>query len=341
MFRFASPQYLYLLLLIPALMLLFAAVAMQRRRRLARFGNPEIMALLTPDSSRWRPRFKSLLMLCAVGSLAIAASRPQLGSKLHEQKAQGVEMMFVVDVSNSMLAEDFEPNRLERTKYAINRLFEGMDQDRAGLIAFAGDATVQLPITSDFRMAAAFVNRLSPNLVGEQGTSIATALDLALLSFSEQSKASKVIILVTDGESHEDNAIAAAERAKAQGVKIFTIGIGTPEGAPISIDGEFIKDEQGNMVVTKLNEEMLEQIATISEGGYLKATKQDIGLSEVIRTINDLEKGELSTVKFEEYNELYQYFLALAILLLMMEFYIMERRSKVLSRFNIFNEDKQ
>ncbi len=336
MFRFANPQYLYFLAIIPLLILLFAGVALARRKRIARFGNPEIMELLMPDTSHWRPRLKSTLLLCAFASLIFAAARPQLGSKLREESSQGVEMMFVVDVSNSMLAEDFEPNRLERTKYAINRLFEGMEQDRAGLIAFAGEASVQLPITSDFRMATAFVNRLSPSSVSTQGTSVAKALDLALLSFSEQSKASKVIILVTDGESHEDNAIAAAERAKAMGVKIFTIGIGTPEGAPISIDGEFIKDQQGAMVVSKLNEEMLESIAEISEGGYIKATKQDIGLAEVIKTINELEKGELSMVKFEEYNELYQYLIALALLLLSMEFYIMERRSKLLSRFNIF-----
>ncbi len=338
MFRFAYPQFLYLLLIIPALVAIYAVVSLRTRRRLARFASPEIVAFLAPEASRWRPRLKRLIIIVALSSLIVAAARPQLGSKLREQTAQGVEMMFVVDVSNSMLAEDFEPNRLERTKYAITRLFEGMQQDRAGLIAFAGDASVQLPITSDFRMAAAFVNRLSPNLVGEQGTSIATALDLALLSFSEQSKASKVIILITDGESHEDNAIATAQRAAAQGVKIFTIGIGTPEGAPISIDGDFIKDEQGNMVVTKLNEQMLEQIAQISEGGYVKATKQDIGLSEVIRTINELEKGELSMVKFEEYNELFQYLIAFAILLFMAEFYLLDRRSRVLSRFNIFRE---
>ncbi len=336
MFRFANPEYLYLLLLLPLLLVLFWALSFVRRRRIARFANPEIMELLMPDTSRWRPRLKAMLLLAALCSLIFAAARPQTGSKLRQETSQGVEMMFVVDVSNSMLAEDFEPNRLERTKYAINRLFEGMDQDRAGLIAFAGEATVQLPITSDFKMATAFVNRLSPRSVAMQGTSVAKALDLALLSFSEQSKASKVIILVTDGESHEDNAITSAERAKAQGVKIFTIGIGTPEGAPISIDGEFVKDEQGNMVVSKLNEDMLEQIAQISEGGYVKATKQDIGLAEVVSTINSLEKGELSTVKFEEYNELYQYLIALALLLLSMEFYLLERRSRLLSRFNIF-----
>ncbi len=338
MFRFANPEYLYLLLLLPLLLVLFWALSFVRRRRIARFANPEIMELLMPDTSRWRPRLKATLLLCAFAALTFAAARPQLGSKLREETSQGIEMMFVIDVSNSMLAEDFEPNRLERTKYAINRLFEGMQQDRAGLIAFAGEASVQLPITSDFRMATAFVNRLSPRSVSTQGTSVAKALDLALLSFSEQSKASKAIILVTDGESHEDNAIAAAERAKALGIKIFTIGIGTPEGAPISIDGEFIKDQQGAMVVSKLNEEMLESIADISHGGYVKATKQDIGLAEIIRTINELEKGELSTVKFEEYNELYQYLIALALVLLSMEFYLLERRSKLLSRFNIFGD---
>ncbi len=340
MFRFANPEYLYLLLLLPLLVVLYAVVALRRKRRIARFGNPEIVAFLMPEASRWRPRFKGVLVLASLASLIFAAARPQLGSKLREESSQGVEMMFVVDVSNSMLAEDFEPNRLERTKYAINQLFEGMDQDRAGLIAFAGDASVQLPITSDFRMASAFVNRLSPTLVGEQGTSIARALDLALLSFSEQSKASKVIILITDGESHEDNAIATAERAKAQGVKIFTIGIGTPEGAPISINGNFIEDEQGNMVVTKLNEAMLEEIAAISDGGYVKASKQNIGLGDVIRTINELEKGELSTVKFEEYNEFFQYLIVLALVLLSMEFYLLDRRSRVLGRFNIFREER-
>ncbi len=338
MFRFANPQYLYLLLLIPALILLYFVVNRRRRHLLARFGNLELLSQLTPEVSVWRPRYKSLCFLLALTALIFAAARPQLGSKLREEKSQGVEMMFVVDVSNSMLAEDFEPNRLDRTKYAINRLFEGMAQDRAGLIAFAGDATVQLPITSDFRMAQAFVDRLSPNLAGVQGTSIGKALDLALLSFSEQSTASKVVILITDGEDHEASAVVAAERAAQMGIKIFTVGIGTPEGAPISINGDFIKDSEGNMVVTKLNEQMLEQIASISDGGYLRATKQNIGLTEIVTAINELEKGELSTVKFEEYNELFQYLLGLALLLLSIEFYLLGRHSRVLSRFNIFKE---
>ncbi len=338
MFRFASPEYLYLLAIIPILVVLFLIAASRRRKRLAKFGNPELVATLMPESATWRPRYKKILFLLALTSLIFAAARPQLGSKLHEEKSRGVELMFVVDVSNSMLAEDFSPNRLDRTKYSINRLFEGMDQERAGLIAFAGEASVQLPITSDFRMARSFVDRLSPSMVGLQGTNIGKALDLALLSFSEQSKASKVIILITDGENHEDNAIVAAERASQLGIKIFTIGIGTPEGAPISINGDFIKDSDGKMVVSKLGEEMLEQIAALSGGGYVRATKQDIGLESIIATINDLEKGEFSTVKFAEYNELFQYLVALALLLLFIEFYLLDRHSRVLGRFNIFRE---
>ncbi len=346
MFRFANPEYIYALAILPLLWLIYLFVAKGRRKRLAKYGNVELVKSFMSDVSNWRPKFKFFLFLVALGVIIIGAARPQLGSKLREEKSQGVEMMFVVDVSNSMLAEDFEPNRLDRTKYAINKLFDGMKQDRAGLIAFAGDAVVQLPITADFRMARAFTDRLSPDLVGVQGTSIGQALDLALLSFSQQNqdaevpnKSNKVIILITDGENHESDAIKAAEMAKAQGVKIFTIGIGTPEGAPISIDGEFIRDENGDMVVSKLNEQMLEQIATISEGGYIRATKQDIGLNEVINEIARMEKGELTTVHFEEYNELFQYLIALALALLLFEFYLNDRRNHFLHKFNIFKEE--
>ena len=212
MFRFANGEYLYLLALIPLLMVLLALVSHRRKRLLARFGNTEIIKELIPDFSAARIRLKALLYLTALTLLIFAAARPQLGSKLREEKAEGVEMMLVVDVSNSMLAEDFEPNRLERTKYAINKLFEGLQQERVGLVAFAGEPKVQLPITSDYRMAQAFAKRLSPTLVGEQGTDVGKALELAMLSFSSQSERSRVIVLITDGENHEDDAIAVAQK---------------------------------------------------------------------------------------------------------------------------------
>ncbi len=336
MFRFANPEFLWLLLAAPLFVLIYMLTARARRKAIARFGNPQTVAELMPDVSRGRGVVKFTLFTLAFALVVVAAARPQLGSKLREQKAQGIEMMLAVDVSNSMLAEDFAPNRLERTKYAIGKLFDGLRQDRVGLIVFAGEPKVQLPITSDYRMAKAFAARISPDLVEEQGTAIGKALSLASLSFSSESNRSRAIILITDGENHEDDAIEAAKRAAEQGIRIYTIGIGTPEGAPIEIDGEFVKDEDGQMVVSKLNESMLEEIASITDGAYIRSTNQTMGLEEIVRSINEMEQSELSVVRFEEYNEQYQYFLAAALLLLVVEMLLLSRRNPLLARFNIF-----
>ena len=339
MFRFANTQYLWLLLAVPAMILLYALSARLRRKRLARFGNPDTVAELMPDVSTGRRTFKFVLFAAAAALVILAAARPQLGSKLREVKSRGVEMMLVVDVSNSMLAEDFAPNRLERTKYAINKLLDEMkQQERVGLIVFAGEPKVQLPVTSDLRMAKAFAKRISPDLVEEQGTAVGKALSLAAMSFSSESERSRAIILITDGENHEDDAIAAARRAAEQGVRIYTIGIGTPEGAPIEIGGEFVKDDDGTMVVSKLNEEMLEEIARITDGAYIRSTNRSMGLEEIVDSINKMEKSELEVLRFEEYNERYQYLLAVALLLLTAEFFILSRRNPLLARFNIFRQ---
>ncbi len=328
MFRFANGELLYLLILAPLLAGVYALAARRRRRLVARFGNPELVRSLMPDFSRGRIRLKAAMFIAAFALLALAAARPQFGSKLREEKSRGVEMMLAVDVSNSMLAEDFEPNRLERTKYAIGKLFEGLQQERVGLVVFAGEPKV------------AFAKRISTSLVGEQGTAVGKALQQAMLAFSSQSEKSRVIVLITDGENHEDDALEAARMAKEQGIRIYTIGIGTPEGAPIRVGGDFVKDEKGEMVVSKLDERMLEQIAAITDGAYVRATKQSIGLDEIVRSINDMEKSELSTVRFEEYNEQYQYLVAAALLLLLLETAILGRRNPRLQRFNIFREDR-
>ena len=339
MFRFANPQYLWLLLAVPAMVLIYALAMRSRRRRLARFGNPQTIAELMPDASVARNNLKFIIFAVAVALTVLAAARPQLGSKLRETKSSGVEMMLVVDVSNSMLAEDFAPNRLERTTYAINKLLDEMkQQERVGLIVFAGEPKVQLPITSDFRMAKAFARRISPDLVEEQGTAVGKALALATMSFSSESERSRAVILITDGENHEDDAVAAARRAAEQGVRIYTIGIGTPEGAPIEIGGEFVKDEEDTMVVSKLNEEMLEEIARITDGAYIRSTNQSMGLDEIVESIERMEKSELEVLRFEEYNEQYQYLLAAALLLLLAEFFILPRRNPLLARFNIFRQ---
>ena len=340
MFRFAYPEYLWLLWLLPLLVAVWTAAGQLARRRLSRFGRLETIRPLMPDASTGRRRLKFILYLTAFALLTLALARPQLGSKLREVESRGIEMMLVVDVSNSMLAEDFQPNRLERTKYAIDKLFDGLKQDRVGLVVFAGDAVVQLPITSDYRMARAFARRIDPSLVSVQGTAIGKALEQALLAFSGDTEQShgRVIILITDGENHDDDAIAVAERAAQMGVKIFTIGIGTPEGAPIQIGGEFIKDEAGEMVVSKLNEEMLARIADITGGAYVRSSKQSIGLDEIVKAINEMEQTELSTVRFEEFNEQYQYLLIAALVLLLAEFLLLDRRNPLLAHLNIFRE---
>lgn len=342
MFRFANPQYLWLLLTVPALTALFWAAMYNRRKRLARFGNPELLRGLMPDASTGRTKLKFILFTTATALLILALARPQFGSKLREEKSQGIEMMLVVDVSNSMLAEDFEPNRLERTKYAVDKLFDGLHQDRVGLVVFAGEPKVQLPITSDYRMAKAFAKKIDPSLVSVQGTAVGKALSQALMSFSSETEEShsRVIVLITDGENHEDDALAAAKRASEMGIRIFTIGIGTPEGAPIRIGGEFIRDEKGDMVVSKLNEEMLQQIADLTGGAYVRSSRQSIGLEEIVKSINEMEQTELSTVKFEEYNEQFQYLVGLALLLLLAEFCLLDRRNPLLARFNIFREER-
>lgn len=342
MFRFANPQYLWLLLTIPALVVLFWIVAVRRHKRLARFGNLETLRELMPEVSTGRVVLKFILFCAALTLLIFALARPQFWSKLREEKSTGVEMMLVVDVSNSMLAEDFEPNRLERTKYAINKLFDGLKQDRVGLILFAGEPKVQLPITSDYRMAKAFAKRIDPSQVSVQGTAIGKALEQALLSFSGQTEKdqSRVIILITDGENHEDDAMAIAKQAAEMGIRIFTIGIGTPEGAPIQINGEFIKDEKGEIVVTKLDEKGLAEIAATTGGTYVRASKQSIGLDEIVKSINEMEQTELSMARFDEFNEQFQYLLLAALVLLLAEFLLLDRRNRMLAHLNIFRENK-
>lgn len=338
MFQFANPHILYLLLVIPVMIAVLILVACLRRRNLAKFGNLELVKSLMPEVSQWRIKTKSVLFLLAVTAVIFAAARPQFGSKLREHKSTGIEMMLVVDVSNSMLAEDFAPNRLDRTRYAIDKLFASMSQDRVGMVVFAGEAKVQLPITSDYRMARSFTKRLSPELVQVQGTEIGQALTLATLSFSNNRDAGRVIVLITDGESHDSSALDAAKRAAEQGVKIFAVGIGTPDGAPVKVNGEWLKDEKDEMVVSRLNEELLQQITAATGGGYIRATNAAFGLEEIVGEIEKIEQGELTTLSFEEYNEQFQWILAIAAILLLLESLLLSRRNPRLKRFNIFRE---
>ena len=338
MFRFANPHLLWLLLAVPVMIIVFAIILRLRRRNLRHFGNIEVVKTLLRDVSSWRVYVKFILFVTAFSALVFAAARPQFGAKLREEKREGVEMMFVVDVSNSMLAEDFTPNRLDRTRYAIDKLFASLNQDRVGVVVFAGEAKVQLPITTDYRMARNFTKRLSPSLVDVQGTDLSDAIDLASLSFSQREGASRVMILITDGEAHDADALTAAERAAERGIRLFAIGIGSPQGAPIKIDGEFIKDEKGDMVVSRLNEELLQQITEKGNGAYIRASNAEFGLSEIVSEIEKMEKSELSTLRFDEYNEQFYWILWVVLALLLIEVLLLDRRNPRLRKFNIFEK---
>ena len=340
MFRFAHPEYLYLLLALPLLGLLYAYVVRRRARQIARFGDAGLFRLLTPEASWPKIRAKYLLTALAVAFLALAAARPQFGAKLKETKKKGAEIILVVDVSNSMLTEDFAPSRLERTKYAINRLIDKLSQDRIGLVVFAGDAFVQLPVTADFVSAKNFVSQISPGMIARQGTAIGKALATAQRSFSSQSDKSRAIILISDGENHEDDAVAIADRIGQEGTVIHAIGIGTPEGAPINIGGEMMKDGNGNIVVSKLDEATLKQIAVNSGGSYVRATNQSLGLEQIIKQIRGMEEKEFSSMVFDEYDEQFQYVLALGLLLLLVEFLLLERKNRWIARLTLFHREQ-
>lgn len=338
MFRFEHIENLWLLLIVVLLAVVMEWSMANRKRRARLFASPAAMALLAPESSPRRTRTKFWLTALAISFIVVALARPQMGSKLREVEREGVEIMVAVDVSNSMLANDFAPSRLERTKYAVGRVIEGLTEDKIGVIVFAGDAYVQLPITSDYRTAQNFVRHISPSQVTRQGTAIGSAIELATRSFSSQSESSRVLVLVTDGENHEDDALQAAQRAAEQGVRIYTIGIGTPEGAPISIGDDFIRDEKGEIVVSKLDETTLQQIAVATGGAYVRATGASVGLDEIVAQINRTEKAKFSTEVFEEYNELFPIPLAIALALLVVEALVLPRKNRLFAKFNLFGE---
>ena len=328
MLYFAAIKYLWLLLLVPVLPLLYALSLALRRRRLAKLGDPAAAARLMPHYSRAKGWIRLILVDLAVGLLAIALARPQIGAKLAERETRGAEIMICLDVSNSMLAEDYSPNRLERAKLAISRLVDRLRDDRIGLIIFAGKPFVQLPITTDYVSAKMFLSSIGPDSVPVQGTAIGDAVLTAVKSFSSQSEKSRAIILITDGENHEDDAVAAAKQAAEAGVKLYTIGVGSPEGQPIRLNGELLKDKEGNIVVTKLDEGTLRKMAQAGGGAYVRAGNEEFGLNPIIDDLRRLEDEHFKSVVFEEYDEQYMYFVAAALVLLAVAFLIGDRRAK-------------
>ena len=328
MINFASSQYLLLLLLIPVFFIVQAAVLKMRTRRIRKFGDESLVRQLMPSYSKAKVWVRLSIFSLGFFFFAIGLSRPQIGAKLKEHETKGAEIMIVLDVSNSMLAEDYSPNRLERAKLAISRLVDKLREDRIGLIVFAGNSFVQLPITTDYVSAKMFLNSITTESVPVQGTAIGDAINTAMRSFSAQSEKSRAIIIITDGENHEDDPIAAAKQAAELGVRIFTIGIGSPEGKPIPMNGELLKDKEGNIVVTRLDEKVLQDVAAAGNGVYVRAGNSEFGLNPVIDDIRKMEDEKYSSVVFEEFDEQFMYFMAIALFFLVVEMLVGDRRSK-------------
>lgn len=339
MFRFANPYMFYLLIPIALSVVLFIYSTVVQRQRLRRFGNPEILRPLMPNVSYVRPKIKFYTVILVLVLMVTALARPQFGSKLETSTTKGVEAMIVLDVSNSMMAADIKPTRLDNAKLMLSKMIDQMPNDKIGLIIFSGDAYIQLPITSDNVSAKMFLSTITTGSVPVPGTAIGTAIDLAIRSFGDsKSDAGRTIILLTDGENHEDDAVAAARLAKEKGIMVNVVGFGSPQGAPIQMSGtmSFLKDNNGNVVVTKLNEDMCTQVAQAGGGMYVRADNSNTALRALSSQIDKMQKGEINTSAYSEYDEQFHIFVWIALVLLVIEFALLNRQNKQLNKINWF-----
>jgi len=344
MFRFANIELLWWLITIPVLVVAYIIQTKRKQRQLTEFGDAELMALLTPDASKSRPTWKFSILLATLILLIIAVARPQYGQQEKTVKRQGIEVMVALDISNSMLAEDVAPNRLDRAKQMLSKIIDNMVEDKVGLVVFAGEAFTQLPITCDYVSAKMFLNTITPTLIQTQGTAIGTALQTAITSFgSEESDAGRAIILMTDGENHEDDAIAAAKKAQEMGIQVFVIGIGKPEGAPIPKPGtnDYFKDRSGQVVVSRMNENMCQQIAQAGSGVYVRCDNTNTAMRALQQELDRIATTDIETTIYADYNEQYQSFVLIALLLLVIEFFILSRKNHRLTRMDLFKENKK
>jgi Ca-activated chloride channel family protein len=341
MFRFEDPIYLFLLAVIPLLAALRWLMVYQQKKRLRRFGDPELVKELMPDVSRFRPMVKFGILLLALALLIVMLARPQFGTKISREKRTGIETIIAMDISNSMLAEDVTPSRLDRSKMMVENLVDNFTNDKIGLVVFAGDAFIQLPITSDYVSAKMFLSSIDPSMIATQGTDIATAISMASHSFTQQEGIGKAIIVITDGEDHEGGAIDAAKEAKDRGHHVYVLGVGSPKGAPIPTgNGDYMKDNTGQTVMTGLNEEMCRQIAEAGGGAYIHVENNSSAQEKLDEELGKLAKKETETTIYSEYDEQFQAVGILALLLLILEACLLDVKNPLLKNVSLFKRKK-
>jgi Ca-activated chloride channel family protein len=345
MFNFEHKEYLLLICLLPLLIGLYLLYHYRRKNDIKKLGNPTLIATLMPDYSKFRNNLKFTLILLSAFFIILAVTGPRFGSKFSEVKHEGIDIIMALDVSNSMLAEDIKPNRLERAKQELSRLLDRLKNDQIGLIVFAGDAYTQIPITNDYLSAKMFLSGINTEMVSRQGTAIGSAIELAIRSFSPQSQAGKAIVIISDGENHEGGVSEACKEAADKGIKIFTVGMGMSQGVRIPAnsspyDRDFRRDKDGNFVVTKLNEQMLAEIASAGGGKYYRASAPDMGFNNMLAQFNKLKKVETEYKVYTEFEEQFPTVIWLALGLLILEFIILERKNKWLKSIHLFDKLK-
>ena len=342
MFRFEDPIYLYLLAVIPVLLLIRFLMVRQQKKRLRKFGDRDLVRQLMPDVSRLRPAVKFWLLLGALTLLIVMLARPQMGTKISHEKRTGIETIICMDISNSMLAEDVAPSRLDRSKMMVENLVDHFTNDKIGLIVFAGDAFIQLPITSDYVSAKMFLSNIDPSMIATQGTDIAAAINMASHSFTQQEGVGKAIIVITDGEDHEGGAVEAAKDAKARGMNTYVLGVGSPNGAPIPTgNGDYMKDNTGQTVMTGLNEEMCRQLAEAGGGTYIHVENNSNAQEQLDNALDKLAKKEISSTIYSDYDEQFQAVGIIVLLLLIIEICILEVKNPLLRRVSLFKRSER
>ena len=343
MFRFADPIYLYLLAVIPVLAIIRFLTYRNQKKRLRKFGDPKLLRDLMPDVSRFRPAVKFWILQGALALLIVMLARPQFGTKINNEQRVGIETIIAMDISNSMMAEDITPSRLDRSKMMVENLVDHFTNDKIGLIVFAGDAFVQLPITSDYVSAKMFLSSIDPSMMATQGTDIARAIEMATHSFTQEEGIGKAIIVITDGEDHEGGALEAAKAAKDAGMRVYVLGVGSTKGSPIPIPGtgDYMKDNTGNTVMSALNEDMCRQVAQAGGGAYIHVENNSAAQDQLDTELDKLAKKETTSTVYSEFDEQFQAVAILALLLLILEICIFDRRNPLIKRLSLFGSKKK
>ncbi len=343
MYELEKSSYFYLFTLLPLVVVAFLYLLFWKRRAQRNFADSALLKQLSPNYSSNKPILKFVVVLLALSALIIGLVNPQIGTKLETVKREGIDIVFAVDVSKSMLAEDIAPNRIEKSKQIVSQIINQLGTDRIGIIAYAGSAYPVLPITTDYSIAKMFLQDINTDMVSSQGTAINEAIEVASNYFDDSNQTNRLLVLLSDGEDHSEDAVSAAEKAKELGMKIVTIGIGTPNGGPIPLKENgvvsgFLRNKQNEVVVTKMNIEILEKIATITQGKYIDGTNTKVVLDDFGNILNSIEKTEFETQQISGFESQYQWFIGFAFLLLFLDIFILERKTEWLRKLNLFNE---